>query len=548
MKKIYKMVIPLFLFVLTLGMTAFAKEYSADQPEYMEEELELQELEDEAKETPTKEKDGLYIMVTNADGTNHLYSATDGYSDNFPKNIIVNEENATVTLDNYNGKELRIANYHHIYDNNVKLSRLEANNYTLELRGENTVDTLSYPNLGYQSPITITGEGTLTLHSTLESTRTFTMKSGTLNIIIEDVPENPEWYKSYKFGIDGHEVSFLGGNVNIRSNYSGFNCGIHARNGNVEVRNTTINIDADASYGLAIGNAYSDEEDIIIEGGNLTLENAFINIKTYDTERPFSAYFYNLNDISGHYFYVGENAAEYSADFDETFWKNDLRGNRYQCHDACLFISPTKLDLPKKPANTSDPEPDSTNNALEKFTDVHESDWFKDYVNYVLNKGIMTGKDETTFAPDENLSRAQFATILWRMEGSQPIDYNPDAFPDIADGQFYSTPAMWAHGTGVISGYDNGRFGPADDITREQMAVMMFRYASYLQLDTSARADLYSLFPDADRVSGFAQEAVEWAVAIGLITGDQGNINPQGSATRAQCAAIIQRYMEAYGL
>ena len=160
----------------------------------------------------------------------------------------------------------------------------------------------------------------------------------------------------------------------------------------------------------------------------------------------------------------------------------------------------------------------------------------------------MTGKDETTFAPDENLSRAQFATILWRMEGSQPIDYNPDAFPDIADGQFYSTPAMWAHGTGVISGYDNGRFGPADDITREQMAVMMFRYASYLQLDTSARADLYSLFPDADRVSGFAQEAVEWAVAIGLITGDQGNINPQGSATRAQCAAIIQRYMEAYSL
>lgn len=370
------------------------------------------------------------------------------------------------------------------------------------------------------------------------------------------------------YGINSYsgEFRFFGGTVNVRlgSNLSGYNIGIHTQTGNVEVRNSTINIDTGESgavFGLAMGYYSSvkiitgtdvrpiEEKGNFIDGGNFTLENASINIRTHASHRVYSAYFYNLIDVSGHYYYVGENAAEYSAEFGEAFSSSpDYMGGRYQSDDSCLVISPTKLDLPKKPADIDDPEPDSTNNALEKFTDVHESDWFKDYVNYVLNKGIMTGKDETTFAPDKNLSRAQFATILWRMEGSQPIDYNPDAFPDIADGQFYSTPAMWAHGTGVISGYDNGRFGPADDITREQMAVMMFRYASYLQLDTSARADLYSLFPDADRVSGFAQEAVEWAVAIGLITGDQGNINPQGSATRAQCAAIIQRYMEAYGL
>lgn len=113
MKKIYNIVIPLFLFVLTFGMTAFAEEYSADQPEYMEEELELQELEDEAKETPEKKKDGFSITAINMDGTEHSYSATEGYSKNFPQNIIVDEENATVILDNYKGKTLYINNEHY---------------------------------------------------------------------------------------------------------------------------------------------------------------------------------------------------------------------------------------------------------------------------------------------------------------------------------------------------------------------------------------------------------------------------------------------------
>lgn len=181
------------------------------------------------------------------------------------------------------------------------------------------------------------------------------------------------------------------------------------------------------------------------------------------------------------------------------------------------------------------------------FVDVNDGDWYQDAVKFVYARNIMTGMNEAEFGPGVRLSRAQFATILYRMQGTPEVWYDWEAFSDVSEGQFYTEAVMWARDTGVITGYEDGRFGPADEITREQMALMMFRYANYLQLDTAARGNLYE-FPDADRVSGFAWEAVEWAVGGGLITGDQGNINPRGSAERGQCAIIIMRFMEGYGL
>lgn len=181
------------------------------------------------------------------------------------------------------------------------------------------------------------------------------------------------------------------------------------------------------------------------------------------------------------------------------------------------------------------------------FTDVNAGDWYYDAADYVFSRGIMTGMNRKEFGPSVTLSRAQFATILYRMEEEPEAGYDSGAFPDVADGQFYTYPAMWAKGTGVITGYEDGRFGPADTITREQMAVMMFRYANMLELDTSVRGNTGE-FPDADRVSSFADEAVRWAIGQGLIRGDQNRINPQGSAERAQCATIVMRFMDAYGL
>ena len=159
----------------------------------------------------------------------------------------------------------------------------------------------------------------------------------------------------------------------------------------------------------------------------------------------------------------------------------------------------------------------------------------------------MTVMNDSEFGPGVKLSRAQFATILYRMEGEPEVAYDPAAFPDVREGQFYTAPAMWAKSTGIISGYEDGRFGPADEITREQMAVMMYRYANMRGLDISSEGDM-SGFPDAGQVSAFADKEVKWAVGAGLIKGDGGNVNPQGTAERAQCATIIMRFMEGYGL
>ncbi len=222
---------------------------------------------------------------------------------------------------------------------------------------------------------------------------------------------------------------------------------------------------------------------------------------------------------------------------------------------ATCKLTVTKKDADNSPNNplppddsADDPTPsDDLSNVYLPFVDVNEGDWYCDAAKFVYSREIMTGMNETEFGSGVKLSRAQFATILYRMQGRPEVWYDWEAFPDVADGQFYTEAVMWAKDTGIITGYEDGRFGPSDNITREQMALMMFRYANYLELDTSDRGDL-SVFPDMERVSGFAWESVEWAVGKGLITGDQGRINPQGSAERGQCAMIIMRFLRGYGL
>lgn len=189
---------------------------------------------------------------------------------------------------------------------------------------------------------------------------------------------------------------------------------------------------------------------------------------------------------------------------------------------------------------TEKPEPKPID---EVFEDVGADDWFTEAVQFVYDHKIMTGTDEKHFAPEDNLSRAQFATILYRMEGKPDADHE-NVFLDVPEDTFYTKAVLWANSENIISGYEDKRFGPADQITREQIAVMMYRYAKYKKYDTSADADL-SVFEDHEDVSGFAVTAVKWAVKEGIISGHEDHtLAPQGSANRAECAAIIQRYME----
>ena len=171
------------------------------------------------------------------------------------------------------------------------------------------------------------------------------------------------------------------------------------------------------------------------------------------------------------------------------------------------------------------------------FQDVHENDWYYDPVQYVSKNKLMTGLNETTFGPIDSLARAQFAVILHRMNGEPEVPYSA-RFHDVGEGLWYTNAILWAADTQVVTGYSNGNFGTGDKINREQMALMMFRYANYKGYDTSARAD-FSSYQDASMVSDFAAEA------IGKYNETQ--LDPKGNASRAECATIIMRFVEKYG-
>lgn len=176
------------------------------------------------------------------------------------------------------------------------------------------------------------------------------------------------------------------------------------------------------------------------------------------------------------------------------------------------------------------------------YEDVAESDWFYDAVCYNHKAGTMTGMDASHFEPYGTLSRAQFALMLYRMEG-EPEVTSENPFSDISGDEWYGQAVLWAQKQGVVTGYLNGCFGPADLITREQMAVMMYRYAQYKGYDVTSDGD-YTVFDDYMQVSVFAKKAVNWSVGRSIITGKEGNLlEPVANTARAEAAAILQRYM-----
>ena len=167
--------------------------------------------------------------------------------------------------------------------------------------------------------------------------------------------------------------------------------------------------------------------------------------------------------------------------------------------------------------------------------------WYHDAVDYVFTHGLMYGTTDTTFAPDDALTRGMFVTMLYRMEGKPEATGNT-SFTDVPANMYYAPAIAWASANGVVYGTSETAFSPEGKITREQMAAMMRRYASFKKLDTSAKADL-STFTDASAVSAWATGDMQWAVASGLLYGNNHNqLQPTANATRAQAAAILQRF------
>ena len=180
------------------------------------------------------------------------------------------------------------------------------------------------------------------------------------------------------------------------------------------------------------------------------------------------------------------------------------------------------------------------------FTDVHPDDWFYNDVMFVYQNGLMAGTSDTTFSPNAPITRAQAAVILYRMAGS-PAVTGDSAFTDVVNGPgtaWYYNAVLWAQQNGIVSGYGDGTFRPGTDITREQLAVIFYNYAKHKGYDVSATNDL-SGFTDAGDVSDWALPAMRWAVGSGIMGGyGDGILGPQGTATRAQVAAMLRRFIE----
>lgn len=174
------------------------------------------------------------------------------------------------------------------------------------------------------------------------------------------------------------------------------------------------------------------------------------------------------------------------------------------------------------------------------FADVPEGKWFSEGIGYAVEKGYMAGTGNNRFSPQSTVTRGTIAQIFYAAEGKPSVSQS-SRFSDVVSGKWYANGVNWAAEQGLVSGYGQGKFGPNDSVTREQMVAIMRKYAAMKGFDTSANADL-SDYPDQSTISKYAVDGIRWAVSHHVITGTKNGIEPKGTATRAQVAVILQAF------
>ena len=188
----------------------------------------------------------------------------------------------------------------------------------------------------------------------------------------------------------------------------------------------------------------------------------------------------------------------------------------------------------------ADETPDTVANP---FTDVFEKDWFYDDAMFVYKNGLMLGTSKTLLSPHGTVTRGMMATILWRMEGSFAPKVE-NSFTDVEAGMWYTDAITWTAENGIFAGYSKDKFGPDDPITREQLTAIFYRYADYKGYKLTVTGNL-DKFEDADKITDYANTVMQWAVGNGLIKGKTETLlDPQGTATRAEIAAMLHRFVE----
>lgn len=179
-----------------------------------------------------------------------------------------------------------------------------------------------------------------------------------------------------------------------------------------------------------------------------------------------------------------------------------------------------------------------------KFNDVSANDWFASAVDYVTDRGMMNGTGTNTFGPKANTTRGMVVTVLYRLENEPSTA--AASFTDVASGAYYANAVAWANANGIVSGYGNGKFGPNDKVTREQLAAILYRYAQYKKYDVSVGEDTNIMdFDDVRQISSYAVPAIQWACGAGVMSGKSTyTLDPKGDATRAEVAAMLMRFCE----
>lgn len=199
-----------------------------------------------------------------------------------------------------------------------------------------------------------------------------------------------------------------------------------------------------------------------------------------------------------------------------------------------------------KPDNNTDIQQESTQkeNNIKTFSDVKQDDWFYSDVMYVFDNKIMTGTSDGEFSPNTTLNRAMMITILHRIDGDTSI-CEKDIFNDVEKNSWYENAVNWGYKNGIVKGTSENSFSPMDNLTREQLCVMLYNYTEHIGVETQY-ADISS-YIDNETVSDWAKDAVSWAVSEKIITGKGNNsLAPKDSATRAEAAAVIRRYTEKF--
>ena len=215
---------------------------------------------------------------------------------------------------------------------------------------------------------------------------------------------------------------------------------------------------------------------------------------------------------------------DYSNDYGSESWNDDSSSS-----------SSGTTTTPTTPAN---PVPDKTM----PFTDVKSNDWYYQSVQYAYDNGLFSGVSHDSFAPGDSMDRSMLVTVLHSLDGKPAA--GKGGFTDVADGAWYANAVAWAAEHGIVSGVSDSAFAPNGAITREQLAVMLYRYAQYKGYDVSKTADL-SGYADQGSISDWAAQAVQWACGSGLMTGRSANsLAPAGTLTRAEAATMLKAFCE----